>query len=149
MTERLRHGPGFAASLAGAVAGFLAGGILFAILAWPFALASWAALAVGTANTAERGGQIVLAALVLLLVQVLVTAWITQQVAGLAGDAWVPYGRSLGAVVLGAVATVVTAPALPADAALPLVGRSWSGLLVAAFVLSSGRPARASAATRR
>jgi hypothetical protein len=143
MTERLRQGPGFAASLAGAVAGFVGGGVLFAILAWPFAIASWAALAVGTTDKTGRGGQIVLVALVLLLVQVFVTAWITQQVAGLAGDAWVPFGRALGAIVLGAVATLLTAAALPAAAALPIVGRSWVGLLVAALVLSSGRPARA------
>jgi hypothetical protein len=133
--------PGFGASLAGAVAGFLGGAFLTAIVAWPFALASWSALAVG-GSTEDFAQRFLLVFVLLIALQLLVSAWIAQQAASLVGDGAVRYRRALGALVLGVVATVVVGGVLPAGAALPVVGDTWVGIVLAAWVMSSGpRPA--------
>ena len=126
------------ASLVGAAAGFLGGAFLTAILAWPFALASWSALAVGGASDVDVAARLLVVVFVLVALQLLVSAWIAQQAASLVGDGAVPYRRALGALFLGAVATLVAALALPAGAALPVLGHSWVGILLAAWVISSG-----------
>jgi hypothetical protein len=129
--------------LAAAFLGLVAGGLLAAVVVWPFALASWTALAVGSGGAAEAVGGILLAVVLLFVFQVLLTAWITQQAASLIGDASVRFRRALASVFLGLLVNLMTAAALPAGAGLPLVGRAWVGLLVVAFVLSSGPPAAA------
>jgi hypothetical protein len=126
------------ASLVGAAAGFLGGALLTAVLAWPFALASWSALAVGGASDDDFAARFLVVFVLLVALQLLVSAWIAQQAASLAGDGAVPYRRALGALVLGAVAALVAAGTLPAGAALPVLGHSWVGILLAAWVISSG-----------
>jgi hypothetical protein len=133
-----RFPPGFTASLVGAGAGFLGGALLTGILAWPFALASWSTLAVGGASDDDFALRILVLVLLFVALQLLVSAWIAQQAASLLGDGVVPYRRALGAFVLGSVATLVTAGALPDGAALPVVGHAWVGILLAAWVISSG-----------
>jgi hypothetical protein len=131
-----RFPPGFGPSLAGAAAGFLGGAFLTAMLAWPFALASWSTLALGSAN--DFAQRFLLVVLLLIALQLLVSAWIAQQAASLVGDGAVRYRRALGAVILGGLATMVAAAALPVGAALPVFGHAWVGILVAAWVMSSG-----------
>jgi hypothetical protein len=126
------------ASLVGAGAGFLGGAVLTAILAWPFALASWSTLAVGGGSDEDFALRLLVVFLLLVALQLLVSAWIAQQAASLLGDGVVRYRRALGALVLGAVATIVAAGTLPAGAALPVLGHSWVGILLAAWVISSG-----------
>jgi hypothetical protein len=133
-----RFPPGFTASLISAAAGFLGGALLTGILAWPFALASWSTLAVGGASEEEFALRLLVVVFLLLGLQLLVSAWIAQQAASLLGDGVVPYRRALGALVVGAVATLVAAGTLPAGAALPVFGHSWIGILLAAWVISSG-----------
>jgi hypothetical protein len=135
-----RHPPGFLASSGAALLGLVGGGLLTAVLAWPFALASWTALAVGSGRPAGAIGGIFLAAVVLVVFQVLLSAWITQQAASLVGDASVRFRRALAGVFLGLLVNLMSAAALPAGASLPLVGRAWIGILVVAFVLSSAPP---------
>jgi hypothetical protein len=136
-----RFPPGFGASLVGVAAGFLGGAVLTAILAWPFALASWSALAVGGATDDDAGRRFLLVVVMLVALQLVLSSWIAQQAASLFGDGTVRYRRALGALLLGAVATLVAAVTFPAGAALPLVGHSWVGILLAAWVISSGPPA--------
>jgi hypothetical protein len=126
------------ASLVGAAAGFLGGALLTAIFAWPFALASWSTLAVGGGSADDFARRFLLVVVLLVALQVLVSAWIAQQAASLVGDGAVPYRRALGAFVLGAVATLVAAGTLPAGADLPVMGHSWVGIMLAAWVISSG-----------
>jgi hypothetical protein len=139
-----RFPPGFTASLVGAAVGFLGGALLTGILAWPFALASWSTLAVGGGSEEEFALRLLVVVFLLLGLQLLVSAWIAQQAASLLGDGSVAYRRAFGALVLGAVATLVAAGALPAGAAVPVFGHSWIGILLAAWVISSGpRPSEA------
>jgi hypothetical protein len=145
-----RFPPGFTASLVGAAAGFLGGALLTGILAWPFALASWSTLAVGGGSEEEFAVRLLVVVFLLLGLQLLVSAWIAQQAASLLGDGAVRYRRALGALALGAVATLLAAGTLPAGAALPVLGYSWAGIVLAAWVISSGPRAseRASARVR-
>jgi hypothetical protein len=141
-----RSAPSFLASLGGALVGYVAGVVLAVLTLWPFALASSSALAVGSADGYQGLGRLVLAALVLVAVQVAITAWVTQQAASVLGDAHVGFGRALGAVVLGYVANILLGSAIADVAALPVVGGAWVGLAVVAFVISSARaPSAASA----
>ena len=126
------------ASLVGVAAGVLGGGLLTAILAWPFALASSSALAVGGASDADFAARFLVVFVLLVALQLVVSAWIAQHAASLVGDGVVRYRRALGALFVGAVATLVAAGALPAGAALPVLGYSWVGILLAAWVISSG-----------
>jgi hypothetical protein len=133
-----RFPPGFVASVVGVAVGVLGGTFLTAILAWPFALASWSTLAIGGATDDDFALRVVVGVVVLVALQLLVSAWIAQQAASLVGDGVVRYRRAVGALVLGAVATLVAAGTLPAEAALPVFGHSWIGILLAAWVISSG-----------
>jgi hypothetical protein len=136
--ESRRFPPGFLASLAGATAGVLGGALLAGILAWPFALASWSTVALGGSQDRNGAERLLLVAVLLLLFQLLVSAWIAQHAASLLGDGVVGYGRAVAALALGAVGTILAAVAFPDGAALPLLGHSWVGLLLAAWVISSG-----------
>jgi len=146
MQANLRPAPGFLASLGGALAGFLAGGIVAVLVLWPFAIASSTALAVGTADGYRGLGRIVLAASILAVVQLLLTALVTQHAASLLGDAPVRFRRALGGVFLGYLTNLFVGSALSAVAALPLVGGAWVGLVVVALVISSGRAASVASA---
>jgi hypothetical protein len=130
--------PGFAASLVGAAAGFVGGALLTAVLAAPFALASASTLAIGAAPDDDFARRLLIVFVLLLTLQLLVGAWIAQQAASLLGDGAVRFWRAVGALFIGGLATLVAALALPAEAALPVVGHSWVGILVAAWVISSG-----------
>ena len=147
MNGSYRSAPGFIASLGGALVGFVAGGILTAIFLWPFAIASSSALALGTADGYSGLGRLVLAALLLVLLQLVVTALVTQQAASLFGDAPVRFRRALGAVFLGGLANLVLGSALAGVAALPIVGGAWVGLVVVALVISAGGAAPVASAT--
>jgi hypothetical protein len=136
--DRDRFPPGFLASLVGATAGLLGGAFLAGILAWPFALASWSTFALGGGEGIDAAQRFVIVVVILLVVQLLVSAWIAQHAAALVGDGVVGYGRALGALALGAVGTIVAAGTFPDSASLPLLGHSWVGLLLAAWVISSG-----------
>jgi hypothetical protein len=140
MVDQGPYAPSFLASVGAALLGLLGGGLLTAIVAWPFALASWTALAVGSAGPAEAIGGILLAAVLIFVFQVLVTAWITQHAVSFIGDASVRFRRALGGVFLGLLANVMTAAAFPEGASLPLVGRAWIGIIVIGFVLASAPP---------
>jgi hypothetical protein len=132
-----RFPPGFLASLFGATAGVLGGAFFAAVLAWPFALASWSTLAIGGPD-ADGAQRFLIAVVLLLVLQLLVSAWIAQQAASLMGDGVVGYGRALAALALGTVGTILAAGTFPDGASLPVLGHSWVGLLLAAWVISSG-----------
>jgi hypothetical protein len=136
--DSARFPPGFLASLLGATAGVLGGAFLAAILAWPFALASWSTFAIGGGQGTDGATRLLIVVVFLLVLQLLVSAWIAQHAAALMGDGVVGYGRALAALAFGAVGTIVAAGALPDSASLPLLGHSWVGLLLAAWVISSG-----------
>jgi hypothetical protein len=133
-----RSSPGFVAALGGALVGYVAGACLALLFLWPFALASSTALALGTGDWYQGLGRLALAGLILVGTQVAATAWVTQHVSALLGDAPVRFRRALGAVLLGHVVNVLIGSAA-ADAALPVVGGAWGGLVVVALVVSSGR----------
>jgi hypothetical protein len=135
-----RFPPGFGASLVGAAVGMLGGAFLVAIVAWPFAIVSWSALAVGGAPDGDTARRLVVVFLLFVALQLLVSAWIAQQAASLVGEGVVRYRRALGALALGGFATYVAAVTFPAGATLPVVGHSWVGILLAAWVISSGSP---------
>jgi hypothetical protein len=134
--DRTRLSPGFGASLLGVFAGFLGGGFLVAAVAWPFALISSTALTIGPRENFAEG--LILAFVLLLAFQLLVSAWIAQQATSIIGDGAVPYGRTFAAVGLGTLATLVAAALLPDSARFPLLGYAWVGVLLAAWFLSSG-----------
>jgi hypothetical protein len=148
MQGSFRSAPGFLAALGGALAGFVAGGILAALFLWPFAIASSTALAVGTADGYRGLGRLILAAFILALVQVFVTAWVTQHAASLLGDAPVRFRRALAAVFLGHLTNLFVGSAVAGVATLPIVGGAWIGLVAVALVISSGRSAPMVSATR-
>ena len=136
-----RHAPGLLASLGGALAGYIAGAILGLFILLPFAIASSTALAMGSVDGYRGLGGYFLSALLLVLAQVAITAWVTQQAASLLGDARVRFSRALGAVFVGFLTNLFVGSAVADVAALPIVGGAWVGLLVVALVISSGRPA--------
>jgi hypothetical protein len=139
-----RFPPGFGASLVGAVAGFLLGGFVAAIVAWPFALVSWTALALGSPPD-DAARRLLLVVFALVALQVVVSAWIAQQAALIVGGGRLRYRRAFGALALGTVATLVAAAALPEGAALPVLGYSWVGIVLTAWILCSGPPAPSTA----
>ena len=139
MDANRRSAPGFLAALGGAVCGYIAGVFIAFLFLWPFAIASSTALAVGSADGYRGLGGLVLAALLLALAQIAVTAWVTQQAASLLGDAPVRFRRALGAVFLGYLTNLFLGSAVGDVASLPIVGGAWVGLAVVAFVVSSGR----------
>ena len=139
MDANRRSAPGFLAALGGAVCGYIAGVFIAFLFLWPFAIASSTALAVGSADGYRGLGGLVLAALLLALAQIAVTAWVTQQAASLLGDAPVRFRRALGAVFLGYLTNLCLGSAVGDVASLPIVGGAWVGLAVVAFVVSSGR----------
>ena len=147
MQGSFRSAPGFLAALGGALVGFVAGGILAVLFLWPFAVVSSTALAVGTVDGYRGLGRFVLAAFLLALVQLFVTAWVTQHAASLLGDAPVRFRRSLAAVFLGYLTNLFVGSAVAGVAALPIVGGAWAGLIAVALVLSSGRSAPMVSAT--
>jgi hypothetical protein len=134
-----RSGPGFFAALGGAVAGYLAGAVLALVFLWPSALASSTTLALGTVERYRGLGALILAALVLAVAQVAITAWVTQHASSILGDAPVRFRRALGAVFLGYLTNLFLGSAVADVAALPVLGGAWVGLVVVAFVVSSGR----------
>jgi hypothetical protein len=135
-----RFPPGFGASLFGAMAGFLGGGFVAALVAWPFALVSWTALALGSPPD-DAARRLVLVVLLLVALQLLVSAWIAQQAALIVGGGRLRYRRAFAALALGSLATLTAAVTLPEGAELPLLGYSWLGIVLAAWILSSGPPA--------
>jgi hypothetical protein len=142
--DEARFPPGFGASLVGAIAGFLGGGFVAAVVAWPFALVSWTALAVGPPSD-DAARRLVLVVVILVALQLLVSAWIAQQAALIVGGGKLRYRRAFAALALGTLATFTAAVTLPEGAALPLLGYSWVGVLLAAWILSSGPPAPSTA----
>src|SRR4029453_12444518 len=102
-------------------------------------IASSTALAVGSADGYRGLGGLILAAFLLALAQVAITAWGTQQAASPPREAPVRFRRALGAVFLGYLTNLLLGAAVADVAALPLVGGAWVGLVVVAFVVSSGR----------
>ena len=143
--DEARFPPGFAASLVGAVAGLVGGAVLTAVVAWPLALVSWTAVAVGPAPDGGSARRLLVAFVLLLALQLMASAWIAQQAASLVSDGRVLYRRAFAAVGLGALATLGAAAILPDDAGLPVLGYSWVGNLATAWVLSSGPVARPAA----
>jgi hypothetical protein len=129
--DRDRFPPGFLASLVGATAGLLGGAFLAGILAWPFALASWSTVALGGGEGVDAAQRFVIVVVILLVVQLLVSAWIAQHAAALVGDGVVAYGRALGALALGAVGTIVAAGTFPDSASQPLAARLRAALAAA------------------
>jgi hypothetical protein len=134
-----RSGPGFFAALGGALAGYVAGAVLALVFLWPLALASSTALALGSAEGYRGLGALFLAALVLAVAQVAITAWVTQHASSILGDAPVRFRRALGAVFLGYLTNLFVGSAAADVAALPVLGGAWVGLVVVALVVSSGR----------
>ena len=139
MDAKSRSAPGFFAALGGALCGYIAGVFIAFLFLLPFALASSTALAVGSADGYRGLGGLILAAFLLVLAQMAITAWVTQQAASLFGDAPVRFRRALGAVFLGYLTNLFVGAAVSDVAALPVVGGAWVGLVVVAFVVSSGR----------
>jgi hypothetical protein len=74
MHSSYRSAPGFLASLGGAAAGYVAAGVLALLFLWPFAVASSTALALGSASGYSGLGGLVLAAVLLVLVQLAIAA---------------------------------------------------------------------------
>jgi hypothetical protein len=139
MDANSRSAPGFLAALGGAVCGYVAGVFFAFLFLWPFAIASSTALVVGSADGYRNLGGLILAAFLLALAQVAITAWVTQQAASLLGEVPVRFRRALGAVFLGYLTNLFLGAAVADAAALPLVGGAWFGPVVVAFVVSSGR----------
>jgi hypothetical protein len=147
MQGSFRSAPGFFAALGGALAGFIAGGVLAVLFLLPFALASSTAFAVGTADGYRGLERFILATFILALVQLFVTAWVTQHAASLLGDAPVRFRRALAGVFLGYLTNLLLGSAVAGVASLPIVGGAWIGLVAVALVISSARSAPMVSAT--
>jgi uncharacterized membrane protein len=142
VVDRARFSPGFGASLVGILAGFVGGGFLVAVVAWPFALVSATALATGVGSGEDFAKRLILVFVLLFAFQLLVSAWIAQQATSIIGDGAVPFGRTFAAVGLGTIATFAAAALLPDSARFPVLGYSWVGVFLAAWFLSSGTGTR-------
>lgn len=130
--------PSFVAACLAALGGSFLAWMLVGFLLAPFTLLAWTALALSPDPGAAWPR---LAALWLgaLAAQLLLAAGIVRFSLRLFDAGSVSYARACAAMLLGLATTAFSALALPASAALPLVGYAWTGALGAAIVLSGGR----------
>lgn len=132
--------PGFVAACLAAACAHLAASFLVGLVALPFALATSAAV-VFSGERSTDGFRVLLPWLLLLAVHAFAAAWMAQRGLALFDAGSVTYARACGAMLLGLAVTAGSALALPAEAAVPLLGYAWAGVLAAAFVLVGGRAA--------
>jgi hypothetical protein len=95
-------------------------------------------------DSSTAGSRLLLAFLIVLAAQPFVAAWVAQQGLALFDAGKVTYLRACGAMAVGLVVSTVSAFALPAAAALPVLGYAWTGAAAAAVIL--GAQPRASSA---
>jgi hypothetical protein len=130
--------PGFVAACLAAAGAHLLASLLIGVVMVPLTLVTWTGIAFsGDASTASF--RLLLPWLLALALQPFVAAWIAQRGLALFDAGRVTYWRACGAMVLGLFISAGSAFALPAEAALPVLGYAWTGALAAAVVLM-GQP---------
>ena len=120
----------------GAVISSLLAWIVVALLALPLAIVT----ATGSALSSPSGGSLAalsIGGLILILVaQPLVAAGLLRALLSAAADSDVGYGIAALAMFGSMVVGIFAANALPAGAALPVLGYSWAGALTAGWIVS-------------
>jgi hypothetical protein len=135
MIATRRRSPGFVTGVVAAVVASFLAWILVALLAIPLALAA----ATGAALGSPSGGSLAalsIAGLLLLLAQPLVAAGLLRVFVSAVANAQLGYGVAALAMFASLVVTLIAAAALPAGAAAPALGFSWTGALAAGWVVS-------------
>jgi len=130
-----RRSPGFLAAALGAVVSSFLAWIVVALLALPLAVAA----ATGSALSSPSTGNLAAlsaGALLLLLAQPLVAAGLLRVLLAATAGAELGYGIAALAMFASLVVTVFAAGALPAGAAVPVLGYSWAGALAAGWIVS-------------
>jgi hypothetical protein len=125
--------PGFLMTTAGAAVSSVLAWFIVAVFALPLALAT----ATGAALSPGSGGIAVVsaAALLVLLAQPLVAAGLLKAWVSALSDAHVGFGLATLAMLAALVADVAAASALPAGAAIPVLGYAWVGAVTAGWII--------------
>jgi hypothetical protein len=127
--------PSFAAACLAAASGHVLASFLVGLLMVPLALAASSAI-VFSGDPSRVGLRLVLPWVVVLAAQPFLAAWIARRGLDLFDAGAVTYARAFGAMALGLVVTTLSSLVVPAEAALPVLGHAWTGVLAAAAVLA-------------
>jgi hypothetical protein len=127
--------PGFLAACVAASGAHVLALILVGVAAVPLSLVT--STAVVFSPDPSAGARLLLPWLVLLAAEPFLAAWIAKGGLALFDAGNVTYPRALGAMVLALVVTAASALVLPGEAALPVLGYTWTGALAAAAVLAA------------
>jgi hypothetical protein len=135
--------PSLPAAFLAAAGGHVLASLLIGVALLPLSVVAWSGLVL-SGDSSTAGFRLLLAFLIVLAAQPFVAAWIAQQALALFDAGKVTYLRACGAMAVGLVVSTLSAFALPAAAALPVLGYAWTGAAAAAVIL--GAQPRASSA---
>jgi hypothetical protein len=131
-----RRSPGFLAAVLGAVVSSFLAWILVALLALPLTIVIATGSALGPSSGGSLAALSVGALLLVLVAQPLVAAGLLRALLSAAADSDLGFGTAALAMFAAALVSLMAAAALPPDAALPVLGYSWTGALTAGWLVS-------------
>ena len=135
-TVAFQRPPGFVAACLAAAGGHVLSSLLVGLAMVPLSVVTWTSLVL-SGDPSGATLRLLVPWLLLLATQPFVAAWIVRRGLELFDAGSVTYARSCGAMFLGVGVTVLAAVALPAEAAVPVLGYAWAGAPAAALVLSA------------
>jgi hypothetical protein len=128
--------PGFLAAALGAIVSSFLAWIVVALLALPLAMVAATGSAIGPAGSRDLAALSIGALLLVLVAQPLVAAGLLRALLSAAADSELSFGTAALAMFAFIIVSLLAAAALPADAALPVLGYSWAGALTAGWIVS-------------
>ncbi len=126
--------PGFVAACLAAAGGHVLASLLVGLATVPLSVVTWTGI-VFSGDPSDATLPLLVPWLLVLAAQPFVAAWIAQHGLELFDAGTVTYTRACGAMLVGLAVAVLAAVALPAEAAVPVLGHAWAGALAAAAVL--------------
>lgn len=135
--------PSFFAAFLAAAGGQVLASLLIGFALMPLSVVAWSGIALsGEPPTASL--RLLLPLLLILAMHPFVAALIAQQGLALFDAGNITYLRACGAMAVGLVVSLLAAFALPAEAAVPVLGYGWTGAAAAAVVIAA-QPSTSSA----
>jgi hypothetical protein len=131
-----RRRPGFLAAALGAILSSFLAWIVVALIALPLAIVAATGSAFGSPGSGGLAALSVGALLLVFVAQPLVAAGLLRALLSIAADSELSFGAAALAMLAATVVTLMAAAALPAGAALPVLGYSWTGALAAGWVVA-------------
>ena len=131
-----RRRPGFLAAALGAIVSSFLAWIVVALFALPLAIVAATGSAIGPAGTRDLAALSFGALLLVFVAQPLVAAGLLRALLSAAADGELSFGMAALAMFASIVITLLATAALPANAALPVLGYSWAGALSAGWIVS-------------